>query len=204
MPAENQTTSKIKLTAEDDTAKAFASARKAMLGLEATANHITGKLGWGFGAMNQAVAGSLLGMTTKYLAAGAVIAGIEETVRRSINAYAETEKPLLKMGLNAGLTKEQIKGMRWEVSELTKQMHRTTSETIEGLDALRRTTDLSLQDSMKLLPVISKGAKGLMVPLKDMTIGVGSIYRDLNIRTEEGLRRVIDQMASAASAGLDD
>src|SRR5262245_33465495 len=149
-----ETESKLRLTAQDQTAAAFQSAARNIRQLHQDAE----RFGHQMPAFMRAAEGAMEHFNhamTKWLSAAA----IEEFTRHSFMSMAELERSLTRIAIGAGIPREKMQHLGEELERLAVKTGIATKDLREGFGIMLRDTRLAFEEVEHVFPLVADGAK---------------------------------------------
>ena len=142
------------------------------------------------------------GLSTKFLAWGAVLAGVAKTFQVVIGKGIEFSKSLSDLRAVAGATQKEIKLLSSQARELGSTTVFTASEVVELQTELAK-LGLTVAEIKDSTPAVLDLAASLEVGLADAAKFTGSIINSFGLEASDAAR-VVDVMASAAANSAQD
>lgn len=145
-------------------------------------------------ALNRAQNSALM-MMSRYVAPAALVYGVKEAVTQ----FAELERRMTRIGITAGVTREQTEAATAELRKLAGELALPFDEVVKGLDTLV-SSGLSLQEAMAFLPSVLKTAQATGSATEDIANTALKASSALKITAAE-MDKAFDIMVAGGKAG---
>lgn len=195
---------KLKITAEDRTARAFRNLEERLKKaekmtqranrLERTAQQTQRReiaLAGGGGGMMVAGAGRL--------AAGLSVAAAGMAVSGAIKDYAALERQMTRIGLAAGATDQETKAATTNVSRFAHDLALPLDQAVAGLDALVA-TGKSMPEAMAFLPSILRTAQATGAATDEMAQSAAALATSMKVPAEQ-MQKAFDALVVGGQLG---
>ena len=165
--------SNLRLTAKDETAAAFRSATENMKRFGDTARR-----------------------AFEALAVG-------ETMRKAYVEFAETDRKLTMLGLNAGKSGAAMKDVGEQVKAMAKANNIAVSDMIKAFDAFRERSGKTFEETLQFMPQIATAARAGGVEIAGMANVTASLIRNFNLKASD-TSAALDMVVKATKRGIGD
>lgn len=195
-------TSKVVITASDQTGGAFSSIAAKLRALTAQARQVKTTVGQ-VKAVQQARAtaqmaeraSSAVAIASRF--AAPVIGGA--ALNSAVKQYAELDRRITRIGITADAGSSEVKGLADNLYKLGQSVALPTSDITTGLEVLVA-QGRNLKDSLELLPSIAKTAAASGATVEDIAKSADSVATNFKVAGRE-MQAAFDIMAAGGKAG---
>jgi len=182
---------RLRLTATDATAAAFASSMRNMRGLTNEA-----------ALLESGVRGRLLGATSAARGLAGVLGGIGvgALLTKSYRDFAELEERIDRIGVAANTSIEETKKIKPAAEQLAHDLHVPFETVISGIEALVDEGNWSVKDAIAVMPTVIKAARVTGTAVTTVAAGVDGLLDTMGVKREE-LDKSFDVMLAGANRG---
>ena len=192
--AETTNTARLRLTAEDATARAIASAAQSLEKLAAQAERSAKRVNKAQGLMTKSAA--LASTAIGGIMAGGAAAGF---AKDSFTEFANFDRTLTRIGNTAGKSREAMKGVGEVVRRIAKDVAMPSTEVARGLNDLVSSGN-TLEEAMAFLPTVSKTAQAAGADITDIAKTSDALSNSFGI-TGDAMQKAMDTLVAGGNAG---